>query len=252
MRLMVIVASLLVFSAGTTLAQSEREMQLQRCVWSCLSQSSGNTDPAYHACVAERCAGTDRAAALAPPATGPDRETIRFVQSRLAELGFDPGPPDGIDGDRTRAAVRAYQRANGLPESGAITADIVGRLRAAPLAPGPASSNGAESGSAAGLDVPVLEHGGDGQMANCASSVVDGLNPAGDGFLAVRSGPGTEYRKIDELQNGSVVYTFDRRGAWVGIVYDVPSIECASTTTRPVPYATKGWVHGRWLRDRAG
>ena len=37
------------------------------------------------------------------------------------------------------------------------------------------------------LDVPITEEAGDGQMANCTSSVVTGLPPDGDGFLA--SGP---------------------------------------------------------------
>lgn len=102
------------------------------------------------------------------------------------------------------------------------------------------------------LDVPVLEQGGDGQAANCASSVVAGLKAGGDGFLAVRSGPGTEYRKIDELQNGDVVYVYDRKGDWVGIAYEVSNLECVSKTTRPVPYGKTGWVHGGWLRDLAG
>ena len=62
------------------------------------------------------------------------------------------------------------------------------------------------------LDVPVLEQGGDGQMANCASSMVTGLKATGDGFLAVRSGPGSKYRKIDELHNGDVVLVFEQRG----------------------------------------
>lgn len=33
----------------------------------------------------------------------------RYVQSRLTELGFDPGSVDGLDGPKTRAGVRAFQ-----------------------------------------------------------------------------------------------------------------------------------------------
>lgn len=36
------------------------------------------------------------------------------VQQRLAELGYRPGPIDGLNGPATRAAVRAFQAANGL------------------------------------------------------------------------------------------------------------------------------------------
>lgn len=46
-----------------------------------------------------------------------------------------------------------------------------------------------------GLDVPVVTPPGDGQMADCATSTVSGLDPAGDNFLAVRSGPGTKHRR---------------------------------------------------------
>ena len=49
------------------------------------------------------------------------------------------------------------------------------------------------------LDVPVVIPPGDGQVADCATSTVSGLDPAGDNFLAVRSGPGTKHRKIDEI-----------------------------------------------------
>lgn len=88
------------------------------------------------------------------------------------------------------------------------------------------------------LDVPFETTGGDGQAAWCASSIVAGLDPQGDGFLAVRSGPGTEYRKIDELHNGDIVSTCDARGPWIAIIYG--------------PSKRKGWVHGRWLKDLAG
>lgn len=104
----------------------------------------------------------------------------------------------------------------------------------------------------AALDVPVMEQGGDGQMANCMSSRVTGLKAGGDGFLAVRSGPGTKYRKIDELRNGDEVIVFDVRGKWAGVVYGTSNVACSSTKTRPVPYDRKGWVHTKWLQEVAG
>lgn len=109
-----------------------------------------------------------------------------------------------------------------------------------------------KSGKFQELDVSVFEQGGDGQAANCASSMVKGLKADGDGFLAVRAGPGTKYRKIDELHNGEVVYVFDIRGKWAGIVYRTASVSCSSTSTRPVPFANKGWVHTKWLKAVAG
>jgi hypothetical protein len=102
------------------------------------------------------------------------------------------------------------------------------------------------------LDVPILEAGGDGQMASCSSSTVYGLKSGGDGFLAIRSGPGTEYRKIGELYNGDVVFVFEARGKWAGVVYRTENVTCASTVSRPVPYENKGWVHTKWLKELAG
>ena len=42
------------------------------------------------------------------------------VQGRLRPLGFDAGPPDGLYGEQTRAAVAAFQGARGLPTSGDV------------------------------------------------------------------------------------------------------------------------------------
>ena len=78
----------------------------------------------------------------------------------------------------------------------------------------------------------------DAQAAGCAASIVTGLNPSGDGFLAVRSGPGTEYGRIDELHNGDMVRTCAMEGQWVGVYYGEPR--------------QRGWVHGNWLAHAAG
>jgi peptidoglycan hydrolase-like protein with peptidoglycan-binding domain len=42
------------------------------------------------------------------------RERVRRVQEQLAAAGFDPGPADGVVGARTRAALRAFQKARRL------------------------------------------------------------------------------------------------------------------------------------------
>ena len=58
-----------------------------------------------------------------PPATErqlPDLEDLRGVQQALASLGYDPGPLDGIRGARTRGAVVAFQRAQGLTPDGIV------------------------------------------------------------------------------------------------------------------------------------
>ncbi len=43
---------------------------------------------------------------------------VQALQALLAQKGYDPGPADGVFGGRTRAAVIAFQQANGLAPDG--------------------------------------------------------------------------------------------------------------------------------------
>lgn len=56
------------------------------------------------------------------------RADIRRAQELLAELGFDPGPADGLIGPRTRSAVENFEQAKGLPASGEVTPALIDRL----------------------------------------------------------------------------------------------------------------------------
>ena len=47
-------------------------------------------------------------------------EAVRELQRQLRELGYDPGPMDGVFGRRTRRAVRALQRDAGLVPDGKV------------------------------------------------------------------------------------------------------------------------------------
>ncbi|WP_424983104.1 SH3 domain-containing protein [Maritalea sp. S77] len=98
-----------------------------------------------------------------------------------------------------------------------------------------------------------MEHASDG-LDTCALGHVTGLNVEGDGFLAVRLGPGLEHIKLDELHNGDHVWLFDRRGAWIGIVYAAKDLICSPIENdRPVETDGKtGWVHEDWIQILAG
>jgi hypothetical protein len=56
---------------------------------------------------------------------------VRAAQAELMRLGYNPGPIDGIMGRRTGNAISAFQRAQGLPETGTLTPETLSRLRVA-------------------------------------------------------------------------------------------------------------------------
>lgn len=55
-------------------------------------------------------------------------EPVKKLQERLKELGFDPGPADGIFGPKTLAAVKAFQQAKGLEVDGVVGKQTWGAL----------------------------------------------------------------------------------------------------------------------------
>lgn len=65
-----------------------------------------------------------------PPMQGPD---VLHAQKRLKELGFNPGPLDGIYGPETEAAVKAFQTKNGLQVDGIIGPDTWSALNETPV-----------------------------------------------------------------------------------------------------------------------
>ena len=54
----------------------------------------------------------------ARPVVALPRERVRRVQERLSAEGFDAGPADGRMGERTRTALRDFQRSRGLDPTG--------------------------------------------------------------------------------------------------------------------------------------
>jgi localization factor PodJL len=60
---------------------------------------------------------------------------IQEFQVRLGRLNLYAGAADGNFGELTRAAIKAYERSLGLPETGMPTAEIARRLQDAPPLP---------------------------------------------------------------------------------------------------------------------
>ena len=113
------------------------------------------------------------------------------------------------------------------------------------------------AGLAVSLSVPVIV-GKVPEYDACGSNgVVKGLDPHGDGFLAVRSGPGSQYQMLDKLLEGQAVFVCDDRGQWLGVVYTRGNQDCGvdSALDRPKPYSGpcfSGWVYRNWITITAG
>ena len=62
----------------------------------------------------------ERFEAARAPVDLSNREVLQQAQRQMKALGFDPGTMDGTFGPQTEAAVRAYQQAYRLPQTGRL------------------------------------------------------------------------------------------------------------------------------------
>ena len=86
--------------------------------------------------VASAAVAQEEAAAV-EEALGLDRPTRRLIQQGLRNEGFDPGAPDGLFGPRTRAAIRRWQEARGVPPTGYLDSTAAAELLGSPRPPVP-------------------------------------------------------------------------------------------------------------------
>ncbi len=70
----------------------------------------------------------DAPARSASAPVGETKALVAKAQSLLTRLGYRPGPADGVIGPRTREAVRAFQRKEGMSETGQIDLQLVEAL----------------------------------------------------------------------------------------------------------------------------
>ncbi len=105
-----------------------------------------------------------------------------------------------------------------------------------------------------------VQVGGDAEFDACASQgQIARLDPKGDNFLSVRSGPHSKRQELDRLREGTSVIICEKRGRWLGIVYPAPgtTTDCglSSPRTKRSPYTgpcRSGWVFDRFVDVVAG
>jgi len=67
-------------------------------------------------------------AARAAPTTAPAARYVREAQRALRDLGYSPGPVDGVVGPRTKEALARYQRVERIPITGRLDPETMVRL----------------------------------------------------------------------------------------------------------------------------
>jgi len=57
-----------------------------------------------------------------------DTDRVKVAQEALKNKGHDPGPIDGVVGPKTREAIKQFQSASGLKETGRLDAETAQKL----------------------------------------------------------------------------------------------------------------------------
>lgn len=77
-----------------------------------------------------------------------DPPTVEYLQRKLADLGYDPGPVDGHMGPRTAAALDRYKEARGLAPIPALSEELLRAIHEQDRDGGPPTGPSAEGRSA--------------------------------------------------------------------------------------------------------
>ncbi|APE45692.1 hypothetical protein BOO69_19240 (plasmid) [Sulfitobacter alexandrii] len=67
--------------------------------------------------------------------------------------------------------------------------------------------------------------------------LVKGLDPNGDGFLALRTGPGSKYGQIGSLHNGDAAFIYGGQGRWL-------FVENGAVNGKKARF--RGWIYDAW------
>lgn len=145
-----------------------------------------------------------------------ERELVRDVQRQLNALGYDAGPDDGLMGSRTRNALSAFQRDQGLVINGVASPQLLERLRSVAAARQPgatvAGSTPRHSSDSPTTKRATNDHGEGGAQLAGASVREDGIRVHSSGRLIVpwpvsntHSPEGQQYQALKRLLRHAAV-----------------------------------------------
>jgi hypothetical protein len=121
----------------------------------------------------------------------PGNAPTRFVQTMLTGVGIDPGPIDNAMGRRTRAAIEAFQRAEGLQVTGSIDQELIGALLA--QIPGDANPDNDRACASATVTKTITCGFGERVVGDTCQPICTESGSNWDGSQCVVCGRGTEW-----------------------------------------------------------
>lgn len=181
-------------------------------------------------------------------------ETVRAVQQRLNELGYNAGPTDGLMGRGTRAAIDAFQQDHGLTGTGTPDQALLAQLQQATSLriPDPVASTATSesfgkyatpvySGPISNPDFNSLQ-GSRTYRTRIREGMKKGVNFAGHfAVITIGCGTGCNFSFVADLKTGALE-TFPLGGEeYQGLSLDY---RADSRLVRADWYGTADWTNG--------
>ena len=131
------------------------------------------------------------------PVLAEDRAAIESVQKTLKEKGHDPGPVDGVMGPQTTAALRAYQKKQGLEVTGRLDTATHAKLGlAAKTGDQAAAQPTTQQGAKPAKDEPTS--GSSGSAKTSGDKKPSAVDPAQGTKTGANVGEGASYSRSNE------------------------------------------------------
>ncbi len=131
----------------------------------------------------------------ATPVLAQDRAAIENVQKTLKQKGHDPGTVDGVMGPQTTAALRAYQKEQGLDVTGRLDATTLAKLGAGAK---PGDQAAKPSGEAAKPAKDDPSSGPSGSPKTAGDKKPSAVDPAQSTKTGSNAGEGASYSRSND------------------------------------------------------
>src|SRR5687768_17489447 len=133
---------------------------------------------------------------IVTPVLAQDRGAIENVQKTLKEKGHDPGTIDGVMGPQTTAALRAYQKEQGLEVTGRLDTTTRAKLGVAKSDDQAAAQPTAQQGAKPAKDEPTS--GPSGSAKTSGDKKPSAVDPAQATKTGANVGEGASYSRSNE------------------------------------------------------